>query len=124
MDDPQAKKSFEILAAEEKQHAHMFFSIYRGNDVPSFEDFMAEPPDTTSSWWKALQTAMLGDFDERKAIELAIEQEADLEKNLRAMAAKIDDIAVKDIYLANARSTHHHYELCMEERNALFGASS
>jgi len=124
MSDPKAKKAFEILAAEEKQHAHMFFNIYRGDDVPDFEAFMATAPDTESSWWKALHSAMLGDFDERKAVELAIEQEAALEEDLIAMAAKIDDPAVKDIYLANARSTHHHYELCMEERNALFGASS
>ncbi len=124
MTDPKAKKSFEILAAEEKQHAHMFFNIYRGDEVPSFDEFMAAAPDTTSSWWKALHGSMMGDFDERKAIELAIELEATLEEDLRAMAAKIDDVAVKDIYLANARSTHHHYELCMEERNALFGASN
>ena len=119
--DGKAKKAFEILAKEEKQHAHMFFSIYRGTDVPDFEAFMAAAPDTESSWWKALQKAMLGDFDERKAIELAIDQEADLEKDLTAMAAKIDDVAIKDVYLANARSTHHHYELCVEERDALFG---
>ncbi len=123
MHDQKAKKAFEILAAEERQHAHMFFSIYKGTEVPDFDAFMALPPNTESSWWKALQSSMLGDFDERKAIELAIEQEADLEKELTAMAAKIDDPAVKDIYLANARSTHHHYELCREERNALFGAS-
>lgn len=123
MTDPKAKKAFEILAAEEKQHAHMFYNIYRGTDVPDFEAFMAAAPDTESSWWKALHNAMMGDFDERKAIELAIEQEAQLEKDLTAMAAKIDDEAVRDIYLANARSTHHHFELCMEERNALFGAS-
>lgn len=124
MHDERAKRSFEILAKEEKQHAHMFFNIYTGDDVPDFEAFMAAPPDTESSWWKALQSALLGDFDERKAIELAIEQEAQLEKELCAMAEKIDDEAVKKIYLANARSTHHHFELCVEERNALLGASS
>ncbi len=67
---------------------------------------------------------MIGDFDERKAIELAIDQELELEKNLRAMAEKIDDPEVKKIYLANARSTHHHYELCQEEHNAILGQSS
>lgn len=124
MHDEKAKRSFEILATEEKQHAHMFFSIYKGDDIPDFEAFISSAPDTESTWWKALQSAILGDFDERKAIELAIEQEAQLESDLCAMAEKIDDEAVKKIYLANARSTHHHYELCMEERNALFGASN
>lgn len=123
MHDEHARKSFEILAKEEKQHAHMFFSIYKGDDVPDFEAFMAAEPDTESSWWKSLQKIILGGFDERKAIELAIEQEAQLEKELCAMAESIEDEEIKQVYLANARSTHHHYELCMEERNALFGAS-
>ncbi|MFA5701396.1 MAG: ferritin family protein [Desulfuromonas sp.] len=121
MFDERAKRTFEILALEEKQHAHMFYEFYKGDDIPDFEAFIARGPDTGSSWWKALQRAMLGDFDERKAIELAIEQEAQLEKELLAMAEKIDDPAVKNVYLANARSTHHHYELCVEERSALLG---
>lgn len=123
MPDDRARKAFEILANEEKQHAHMFFVVYKGDDVPDFEAFIAGAPDTTSSWWKALQNAMLGDFDERKAIELAIDQEAQLEKELREMAEKIDDPEVKKVYLANARSTHHHFELCMEERDALLGVA-
>ena len=123
MHNEHARKSFEILANEEKQHAHMFFSIYKGDDVPDFEAFIAAAPDTNSCWWKALQSTLLGDFDERKAIELAIDQEAQLEKELCAMAETIEDEEIKQVYLANARSTHHHYELCMEERDALFGAS-
>ncbi|MEA3466066.1 MAG: ferritin family protein [Thermodesulfobacteriota bacterium] len=123
MHDEHARKSFEMLAKEEKQHAHMFFSIYKGDEVPDFEAFMAAEPNTESSWWKALQSASLGGFDERKAIELAIEQEAQLEKELCAIAESIEDEAIKQVYLANARSTHHHYELCMEERDALFGVS-
>lgn len=123
MHDEKAKRSFEILAKEEKQHAHMFFSIYKGDDVPDFDAFIDGAPDTESTWWKALQQAMLGDFDERKAIELAIDQEAQLEAELTAMAEQIDDEDVKKIYLANARSTHHHYELCMEEHSALLGKS-
>ncbi len=124
MFNEQAKRMFEVLAKEEKQHAHMFYEFYEGDDITDFEEFIAREPDTNSSWWKALQQAMLGDFDERKAIELAIDQEAELEKNLREMAEKIDDPAVKSVYLANARSTHHHYELCVEERSAILGESS
>jgi len=124
MFDDHAKRAFEILAREEKQHAHMFYEFYKGDDITDFEEFIAREPDTESSWWKALQQAMLSDFDERKAIELAIDQEAQLEKDLLAMAEKIDDPAVKNVYLANARSTHHHYELCLEERSALLGESS
>ncbi len=123
MTTDKARRAFEILAAEEKQHAHMFYSIYTGTDVPDFEAFMSAAPNTSSSWWKALQQADTDSFDERKAMELAIEQEEKLEKALRAKAETIEDDAIKQVYLANARSTHHHFELCMEEYKALQGAS-
>jgi rubrerythrin len=64
---------------------------------------------------------LIQDFDERKALELAIEQEEALEKELRAMAAKISDPEVARVYLANASSTHHHLEVIEEEYRSMFG---
>jgi len=121
MPDDKARATFELLAREEYQHAESFYRIYTGQDVPSFETFMSAPPDTASSWWKTLQTLLVQDFDERKALELAIEQEDALEQELRAMAAKIADPEVARVYLANASSTHHHMEVIEEEYRAMFG---
>ena len=84
---------------------------------------MNTPPNTESSWWKNLQTLLVQDFDERKALELAIEQEDALEKSLREMAAKIDDPDIARIYLANATSTHNHLELVEEDYKAMLGMS-
>lgn len=123
MPEDKARKTFELLAREELQHAKMFYKAYKGGELPPFEEFIQGPPDTESSWWKALQQAMLGEFDERKALELAIEQEDALEKELLATAEKIDDPEVKAIYLANASSTHHHFELIEEEYHAMLGMS-
>jgi rubrerythrin len=121
MPDDKARATFELLAREEYQHAESFYQIYPGNDVPSFEAFMSAPPDTTSSWWQLLQKLLVQDFDERKALELAIEQEEALEKLLRAAAAQIGDAEVARVYLANANSTHHHLEVIEEEYRAMFG---
>jgi rubrerythrin len=110
-----------LLAREEYQHAESFFQIYPGDDIPSFEGFMSAPPDTASSWWKNLQAMLAQDFDERKALELAIEQEEALETELREMAARISDPEVARVYLANASSTHHHLEVIEEEYRAMFG---
>ncbi len=118
-----ARQTFELLAREELQHARMFFKAYKGGELPTFDEFIQQPPDTESSWWKALQQAMFGEFDERKALELAIEQEDALEQELLATAARIDDPEVKAIYLANASSTHHHMELIEEEYRAMLGMS-
>lgn len=121
MAEEKARSTFELLAREEYQHAESFFKIYQGEDIPSFQDFMNNPPNTSSSWWKGLQNLLLQDFDERKALELAIEQEEALEKSLREMAERIDDPAIADVYLANANSTHHHLEVCEEDYKAMFG---
>jgi rubrerythrin len=121
--DEKAKEVFALLAREERQHALMFYNACKGPDLPSFEEMMAAPPNTESSWWKALQQAMLGLFDERKALELSIEQEEILEKHLREMAERIDDPDTRTIYLANANSTHHHCELIEEQYRDYLGMS-
>jgi rubrerythrin len=121
MAEDKARQTFEILAREEYQHAESFYRIYPGDDIPSFHEFMNAPPNTSSTWWKNLQSLLVQDFDERKALELAIEQEEALEKSLRDMAARIDDPDIARVYLANATSTHNHLELVEEDYRAMFG---
>ena len=121
MPDDKARATFELLAREERQHAESFYRIYPGTDIPSFEAFMSTPPDTASPWWQTLQKLLTQDFDERKALELAIEQEDALEQELRAMAAKVGDPEVARVYLANASSTHHHLEIIEDEYRAMLG---
>ena len=123
MAEDRARQTFEILAREEYQHAESFYRIYSGDDIPSFQEFMNAPPNTDSSWWKNLQSLLVQDFDERKALELAIDQEEALEKALREMATQIDDPDISRVYLANATSTHNHLELVEEDYKAMLGMS-
>lgn len=123
MHDEQACRTFEILAKDELHHARMFYDAYTGNDLPPFDELMAEAPDTESDWWKALQKIILGNFDEQRALELAIDQEEALEKRLRETAAQINDPKIREIYLANAGSTHGHALVVGEDLKALFGHS-
>lgn len=123
MPDDQARKTFEILARDEMQHARMFYDVYSGGELPSFEEYIHLPPNTESSWWKALQRMMLSDFDERKALELAVEQEELLEEELRATARKINNPQIRAIYEANANSTHSHALQVTDDLKALFGQS-
>jgi len=124
MGESRAREVFELLAREERHHAEMFYNAYKGRDIPFFQDLIDAPPDTESQWWKALQEASLSGFDERKALELAIDQEEALEEQLRQIAARIDDAEIKAIYEANARSTHHHAELIEEQYREMLGMSS
>lgn len=122
--DERAQKTFELLGREERDHALTFYKAYPGDDLPDFDTMMAAAPDTSSDWWHALQKTMMGDFDERLALELAIEQEEELEKYLRAMAEKIADEKIRLVYLANANSTHQHMLLVEEDYRAMLGQSS
>jgi rubrerythrin len=123
MADERCSKTFKSLARDEAQHARSFFNVYSGGDIPSFDDFINGPVNENSSWFNSLRQSLLGDFDERKALELAIEQEEALEKELRAMAEKIDNPIIKEVYLANAHSTHHHMLDIEEDYKDLFGMS-
>ena len=119
MKNTAARKTFELLASEEREHAESFFQIYDGDDLGTFDEFMATDGD--SEWLNDLEKLALPNMDERKALELAMEKEQLLEKHLRAMADKIDDADVKAVFEANAKSTHNHYVIIESEYAHLMG---
>lgn len=109
MKDEGAKRLFEQLAKEEKEHAAHFFKAYNGSILGTFEDFMATPPQNESVWISSIQKLIGADFTEQKALELAMEKETTLEKTLRETAAKINDPLVREVFELNAKETHNHY---------------
>jgi len=119
MKNERARKTFELLAKEEREHAESFYKIYDGDDIGTFEDFMQV--ETDSDWLNDLEKAALPNMDERKAMEFAMEKEQQLEKHLRAMAEKVDNPEIKAVYEANAESTHNHYVLIESEYAHLMG---
>ena len=44
MKNEEARKTFELLAKEEREHAEWFWKIYPGDDIPDFDAFMAALP--------------------------------------------------------------------------------
>jgi rubrerythrin len=121
MKNPEAKKVFELLAREEREHAEWFFNVYKGGDVPDFEAFITAAPAADSEWISELNAIKEGDFNERKAMELALEKEKQLAEHLREFAARIKDEAVRKVFEANATSTDHHYQLIESEYARLMG---
>ena len=121
MKDAQARKTFELLAREETEHAKWFYEIYEGSDIPDFDAFMAVDPDTDSDWLSDLEKHLMEELKVRRAMELAMEKELNLEKSLRQLADKIADQKVRDVFLLNAKSTHQHYELIESEYAHLMG---
>jgi rubrerythrin len=121
MKNPDARRTFELLAREEREHAAHFYKIYQGSDIPSLEAFLDAAPDNESSWVSTIARLISADFTEQKALELAMEREQNLEEALLETAAKIDIPEIKAVYDLNAKETHHHYELIESEYARLMG---
>lgn len=110
------KRFFDLLADEEKEHALSFFRHYKGKEIAHIDSFLNQPLQTESSWVKSLEKLISQpDFDERRAMELAMKKELELERQLRALSEGITDSEVKKIYLQNAEWTRNHYLLIEAE---------
>ena len=116
--DEKCKSFFQLLAREEKEHAHTFFAIApEAGDESRFVAFIATQ-EAAQGLFGDIST-LVASFTERKAMRLALDKEKALAEQLRAMAAKIADPEVKKVYEWNARSTDHHYQLIEEEYSRL-----
>jgi rubrerythrin len=121
MSNLDAKRTFELLAREEREHASHFYKIYTGSDIPSLEVFLDSSPDNESSWISTISRLISADFSEQKALELAMEREKNLEEALLETASLIESPEIKAVYELNARETRHHYELIESEYARLMG---
>jgi len=121
MKNQEARKTFELLAREEREHAGQFYKIYSGPDIPSLDAFLELPPDNESSWMISITRLIDSDFSEQKALELAMDREKNLEEALLDTAAKISDPEVRAVFELNAKETHNHYLLIESEYARIMG---
>jgi len=119
--DAAAKRTFELLAGEEREHAGHFYKIYKGSDIPSLAAFLASPPDNENDWIASAKKSCGADLNEQKAMEIAMEKEKNLEEALRDMAGKITDPEVRAVYDLNVKETHNHYLLIESEYARIMG---
>ena len=115
------KKVFEQLAKEEREHASHFFKIYPGADLGSFDEFMQQPARLDHSLLKQLEKALNENVHERKAMELAMQEEEDLVKRLRQTASHIVDPAVRGVFERMAEETENHFAIIESEYAHMMG---
>ena len=121
MKNAEAKKVFALLAREESEHAEWFYNVYPGDDIADLQAFLATDADQDSEWMKELSQVKDAGFNERKAMELAMEKEKNLAEHLRALAEKIDNPEVRKVFEQNAISTDNHYQIIESEYARLMG---
>lgn len=114
-DNPKGKSVFSRLAQEVKDNAGKFFDHYKWGDLGTFDEYMAQPPKTDSAMLHELKKALDKNVHERKAREIAMKEEQDMEKNFTLAASHIVDPSVKAIFMDVARDTRNHYEVIESE---------
>lgn len=121
MKNAEAKKFFELLAREEREHAESFYNIYPGDDIKDLESFLNAGAAKNSEWLNELAQVQTAGFDERKAMELAMDKEKKLAGHLRDMAGKINNPEVRKVFEDNALSTDYHFQVIESEYARLMG---
>lgn len=119
--DATARKLFEILAQEERAHAGSFYRYYTGADIPSLEEYLDAPPVHEHEWLVGLSKQVLPDFNEKMALELAMQKEQALEEALHSLVSLVNDPAIKEVYAMNAQETHNHYLQIAAEYSRIMG---
>jgi len=119
--NPKAKKVFQLLAQEEREHVGHVFPLYRGNDLGTLEEFISRPPHPDTVMLKELEKALKENIHESKAMELALKEEEDLAKNLRLTAQRIVDPMVRQVFERLAKETENHYAIIESEYAHIMG---
>ncbi|PLX93632.1 MAG: ferritin [Desulfuromonas sp.] len=115
------KKVFELLSREEREHASHFFHHYKGTDLGTFEEFMAQPPKVDTAMLKNLEKTLCESTHERQAMEIALKEEEDLARNLEMTASHVIDPTVRGVFEKMAKETRDHHALIESEYAHLMG---
>ncbi|BCR03318.1 ferritin [Desulfuromonas versatilis] len=113
--NPKGREVFLRLSEEVLENTRRFFPYYRGNDLGSFEQFMNAPPAKDSAMLAELRKALDVNMHERRAREIALAEEQDLERNFRMTAARIVDPAARAVFEKVAEETRNHYLIIESE---------
>lgn len=113
--NPRGKKVFEQLAGEEREHVGHLFKYYSGKDFESFDQYVSSPPHIDLHTMRQLDAALVSNIHERKAMEIALQEEKTLAESLRMTASHIVDPAVRSVFDRLAKETDDHFALIESE---------
>lgn len=109
------QRVFERLADETRSNLGRFYHLYLGEDLPGFERFMATPPRTDSAMLHELGREIQPEIHDRKARELALREETDIERVLRLTAARVIDPLAREVLLRAADEVCQHMQVIESE---------
>jgi len=113
--NPLGRRVFQRLAEEVRDNLGRFFHLYNGHDLGDFDQFMATPPHPDSALIQALTDQLTPDVHERRARELALSEEEDIERMLRMTAAHVIDPVARQILQRAASESRQHCAIIESE---------
>ena len=113
--NPAASRVFARLADEVEENIGKFFAHYRRDDLGRLEEYLAAPPHPDSVMLVELGRALDASIHDRRARELALREEADLEKTFRLAAERIVNPTVRGVFLEVAEDARRHYAIIESE---------
>jgi rubrerythrin len=114
-ENPRTRQVFQRLAGEVEENIGKFFAHYQRDDLGSLEDVLAAPPHADSVMLVELERALDRNIHERRARELAMKEEQDLERVFRQAATRLIDPIVRGVFLEVADEAAHHYAVIESE---------
>ena len=103
------------LDEETRTGLSRFYDLYLGKDLDDFEQFMATPPRPDSAMLHELDRELHPDIHDRRAREIALREEADIERVLRMTAERVINPMARQILLEAAAETGQHLQIIESE---------
>lgn len=119
--DEGAKAFFNRLAAEKEEQASQFFRYYKGSDLGTLDDFVNSVCSFNAAAMKELNGLSDRSIKERRAREIAMEKELNLEQTLLSKSKQIIDPGVRAIFEKMAKASQHHYQIVESEYARMMG---
>jgi len=113
--DEGAKAFFTRLAQEKEEQAGNFFRYYKGTEFGTLDEFINSSCTYNAEAMKELSSLTDRSVKERRAREIAMEKEQNLEQVLRGKAKQIIDPGVREIFERMAKASNTHYQIVESE---------
>ncbi|MCK4622798.1 MAG: hypothetical protein KAT62_11365 [Desulfuromonadales bacterium] len=119
MQDEAAIYHFNLLAQEELEHARTFYSVYPGDDLPSFEELVKNMSDSQAA--TTIDPQLMGRLNEQTALQLAQKMEEEVAEVLKQLLSEVSNPAAQAVIQENIDSTLGHLELIQDDYQRIFG---
>ena len=119
--DEGAKTFFNRLAKEKEEQAGKLFRFYQGDEYSSLDEYINSSCTFNAEAMKELNSLSDMVIKERRAREIAMEKEQNLEHVLRGKAKQVIDPGVRKIFDQLAKASSYHYQIVESEYARMMG---